>query len=142
MLIWMKLKKAGIIHHLSLQNRGLISFLTFPVFIEYYSSSLPDAMDSMGVLQDYRESLFSRTKDSMNIEIQQGLEKRLPSHLEMELLLSTIEESKLDSVGGVAEMLAMRTTRSLYMAGFLKGLLKRENLKKFLYLWGERMCSK
>ncbi len=129
---------------LTKEDRGL--FLGFirgifiiPGVLEYYSLSLSDAIDAVGILQNFRESRFNRTKDSMNIEIEQGLEKRLPSHLEMELLLSTTEESKLNEVSG--QVSTHRTTRSLYMAGFLKGFVEKGKFKEVPLFMGSGHLS-
>lgn len=116
---------------------GLLSgIFIIPSLFVYYSSSFTDTTDDMGILQDFRESLFNRTNDSMEIEIQQGLKKRLPSHLEMEFLLLKTQESKLDETSR-----SERTTRSLYMAGFLKGFAEKGKYKEVPFFMGSGHLS-
>lgn len=78
------------------------------------------------------EEAYNIETHSMNIEIEEGLKKKLPSHLQTEVILSkTKHKDKLDQ-----EKLEMATIRSLYMAGFLKGFAEKGNYKKVPFFMG------
>lgn len=86
-----------------------------------------DIFDALGI-EEYRSLKigFDIQEDSMNVEIQEGLKKKLPSHLEIKNILSRTKNEPSN----------MCTTRSLYMAGFLKGFAESGDCKEIPFFMG------
>lgn len=73
----------------------------------------------------------SKTGDSMDVETKQAIwDGKLPSHLEMELLLKSVEDE--DELVNEHNC----TTRSLYMAGFLTGFAEMGGFGEVVFFMG------